>query len=337
MNRSLLILMLATLPLGSAAGCKSWPGFHSPWAQRQQDTPPVLFSTIPAKEELVAALNIPNSKVQSLQTVGASVSVAGIPNIASDISLQRPGRFRFKASSSFMGQLVDIGSNDELLWFWTSQGSPPDVYFARHDRLATSNIRQRLAVDPNMIIEALGLVEITPDQVIGEPVAAGKDRLKIVCRQQTPGGDLTRTLLVHNKFGYLMEQQVTDAAGRSVVNARLTEQRNYALDGVTLPHQIDLHIPSGDMRVQLHVQRYTLNQPFPNGDATFAFPRDQLGQHQMVDIADPNFVPPGQQPPAQYSSPGTPYPGYSQPGYPQPGMTPRASQTPAQPYRGRLY
>lgn len=331
MNRSLLILMLATLPFGSAVGCKSWPGFHSPWAQRQQDAPPVLFSTIPAKEELIAAVGIPNSKIQSLQTQGATVSVAGIPNIASDISLQRPGRFRFKASSSFMGQLVDIGSNDEMLWFWTSQGSPPDVYFARHDRLAASNIRQRLAVDPNMIIEALGLVEISPDQVIGEPVAAGKDRLQIVCRQQTPGGELTRTLLVHNKHGYLMEQRITDASGRAVVNSRLTEQRHYALDGVTLPHQIDLHIPSGDMRVQLNVQRYTLNQPFPNGDVTFAFPRDQLGQHQMVDIADPNFVPPGQAPPAQYSSPGT------NPGYPQPGMTPRASQTPAQPYRGRLY
>lgn len=344
MNRSLQLLLIALVAL-SAAGCRSWPGFVSPWAQRQQDAPPVLFSTIPAKEELIAALNIPNSKIQSLQTQGATVSISGVPNIATDISLQRPGRFRFKASSSFLGQLVDMGSNDEMLWFWTSQGSPPDVYFARHDRLAQSSIRQRLAVDPSMIIEAFGLLDLKPEQVIGEPTAAGKDRLQLICRQQMPSGECTRTLLVHNKHGYLLEQRITDAAGRPLLNARLSKQTHYALDGVTLPQEIDLHVPSGEnMRVQLHVPRYSINQPLPNGDATFAFPQEQLGQNRMVDIADPNFIPPGQQPPAQYSSPGYPQqnaaqPGYApQPNYPQPSYTtPRASQTPAQPYRGRLY
>lgn len=315
MNRSPYILLLALATCGSAPGCKSW----SPWVQRQQDAPPVLFSTIPQKEELLAALSIPSAKIQSLQTQGATVSIAGVPNIASDISLQRPGRFRFKASSSFIGQLVDMGSNDEMLWFWTSQGPSPDVYFARHDRLMASPIRQRLAIDPSMVIEALGLLDIRPEQVVGEPVAAGKDRLQLVCKQVSPAGELTRTLLVHSKHGYLLEQRITDAAGRPTLNARLSQQRHYALDGVTLPHEIDLHIPGGDMRVQLHVQRYSINQPFPNGDATFAFPREQLAQYQLIDIADPNFVPPGQRPPAQYSSPGYPQsgpapgvPGYSQ-------------------------
>jgi hypothetical protein len=157
--------------------------------------------------------------------------------------------------------------------------------------------------------------------------------------------------LIHHKQGYLLEQRITDAAGRPVVNARLSQQRHYSLDGVTLPHEIDLHIPNGDLRVQLHVPRYAVNQPFPKGEATFAFPREQLAEYRMVDIADPNFVPPGSQP-AQYSSPGYPQP--QQPGmqpgtpgmqpgppagYPQPNyQTPRAASVPsAQPYRGRLY
>ncbi|WP_254507953.1 hypothetical protein [Anatilimnocola floriformis] len=362
MNRTFIIIALLTAAV--APGCRSWPGFNSPWAAKP-DAPPVLFSAIPAKEELIAALNVPYSKVQALQTQGATISVSGIPNIGADISLQQPGRFRFKASSSFMGQLVDMGSNDEMLWFWTSQGSPPDVFFARHDRLAMSPLRQRLAIDPSMITEAFGLLDLKPEQVIGEPTTAGKDRLQLVCRQHTPGGDLTRTLLIHNKQGYLLEQRITDAAGRPVVNARLSQQRHYQLDGVTLPHEIDLHIPSGDMRVTLRVPRYGINQPFPNGEATFAFPREQLAQHRMVDIADPNFLPPGQQPPAQYSSPGYPPPmqpgmqpvgypqqqaappGYQQPnpqpayppsGYPPGYQPPRAAAQPAaQPLRGRLY
>lgn len=340
MNRSLPILMLASLLFSSATGCRSWPGFVSPWAQRQQDAPPVLFSTIPSREELVAAIGIPSGKVQSLQTQGATVSLAGLPSASADISLQRPGKFRFKASSTFVGQLADLGSNEEMLWFWNFQDKD-SVFFGRHDRLAASGVQQRLAVDPSMFVEALGLVEISPDQVIGEPTTAGKDRLQLVCRQMTPAGEFTRTLLVHKKHGYLLEQRITDSAGRAVINARMSEHRHYALDGVTLPHTIDLHVPNGDMRVQLNVQRYSINQPFPNGEATFAFPRDQLGQYQMVDITDPSFVPPGQAPPAQYSSPGNAQPSYPQPGYPQqayppPGAAaPRTSQ--AQPYRGRLY
>jgi hypothetical protein len=345
LNRTFFIFALLTA--AAAPGCRSWPGFVSPWGPKP-DAPPVLFSTIPAKEELVAALNIPHSKIQSLQTQNATISVSGIPNIGAEISLQQPGRFRFKASSSFMGQLVDMGSNDEMLWFWTSQQSPPDVFFARHERLAASSIRQRLAVDPSMIIEAFGLLDIKPEQVIGEPTTAGKDRLQLICRQPTPGGDLTRTLLIHHTQGYLLEQRITDAAGRPIVNARLSQQRHYQLDGVTLPHEIDLHIPAGDLRVQLRVPRYAVNQPFPNGDATFAFPREQLAQYQMIDIADPNFVPPGSQPPAQYSSPGYPQPTQPgslpgvpgmQPAGPQPSyQTPRAAALPSsQPYRGRLY
>ena len=41
-----------------APGCRwnGWQGITSPWQQRQQDAPPVLFSSIPPKEELVAEM-----------------------------------------------------------------------------------------------------------------------------------------------------------------------------------------------------------------------------------------------------------------------------------------
>ncbi len=330
MNRARIKLLFLCLAATCAPGCRwnGWQGITSPWQQRQQDAPPVLFSSIPPKEELVAAIGISANRVRTLQTQGASVSIAGVPSIPTDLSLERPGKFRFKAASSLLGPLVDMGSNEELLWFWTSQSSPPDVFFARHDRLANSPLRQRLAIDPAMFVEALGLLEITPDQVIGEPIAAGKDRLQLVCRQVTPAGEFTRTLQIHNRHGYLLEQQITDAAGRPMLNARLSQQRHYALDGVTLPHRIELHVPAGDMRVQLDVPRYSVNQPFTTGESTFAFPRDQLAQYRLIDIADPNFVPPGQAPPASYSSPGN-----STPGTP----APRTGQAPTPRYRGGVY
>jgi hypothetical protein len=316
----MLLSLAATLP-----GCKSTqlPQYLNPWHARQAEAPPVLFSTLPPKEELIAALNMNSARVQRLQAQGASVSIAGYPSVPAEISLERPNRFRFKASSSLAGSLVDMGSNDELLWFWTSQASPPNVYFARHDRLAGSQARRGLAIDPGMFIEALGLLEVSPEQVVGEPIAAGKDRVQFVCRQMTPAGEVTRTLQVHNKHGYLVEQQIADAGGRPLLHAKLSQQRHYKLDTVTLPHRIELQVPGGDLRVQLDVPTYSVNQPFTTGETTFRFPQEQLGQHQLVDITDPNFIPPGQAPPAQHAAPA----------YPTAGP----SSAPAPRYRGSGY
>jgi hypothetical protein len=289
--------------------------FLNPWQQRP-DAPPVLFSSVPPKEELIAALNMNSARVQRLQTQNASVSIAGYPSVSAEIALERPHRLRFRASSSLAGSLVDLGSNDEMLWFWTSQSSPPSVYFARHDRLAQSAARRQLTIDPAMFVEALGLVELAPEQVVSEPIAAGKDRIQLVCRQLTPAGEVIRTLQIHNKHGYLLEQQLADPAGRPMLTARLSKQRHYKVDGVTLPHQIDLHVPGSEMRVQLDVPHYSVNQEFTTGAATFAFPQDQLGQYQLVDIADPSFVPPGATP-ATHSSPGYTQPGSTSPALPR--------------------
>ena len=308
-SNNLIILAITACALLSSSGCrwKGWPGFVSPW-QQQQDSGPVLFTSIPPKEELVAALNASTARVNSLQSQGASVSLSGF-RAQTELAFERPSKLRFRANSSLLGPVVDMGSNEEMLWFWTSQSNPPNVFFARHDRLAQSNIRQQLAIDPNMFIEALGFVQLSPDNVISEPVSADKERLRFVCRQPTPGGDLTRTMYVHARHGYLMEQQIADATGRPMLSAKLSQQRYYSLDSVTLPHRVELQMPGEGMKVQLDVPQYLVNQAFNEGNATFAYPREQLGQYQMVDIADPNFVPPGQTPPSQYSSPGYPQPG----------------------------
>jgi hypothetical protein len=348
----LQLVVICLLALG-CAGCKWNKYFLNPWQQRADSVPPVLFSSVPPKEELIAALSVNSQRIKTLQSHGATVSVAGLPSVSTDIALERPAKFRFKASASFLGPLVDMGSNDEILWFWTSQTTPANVYFARHDRLAASPIRQRLAIDPGMFVEALGFVELSPEQVVGEPVTAGKDRIQLVCRQVMAGGEYRRTFWIHSRYGYLVEQQITSPTGQTLVSTKLSEQRHYALDGVTLPHKIDLHVPDAELRLQLNVPNYFINQPFTTGENTFAFPREQLASYPLVDIADPNFVPPGAGPPAQYSSPGTPPPahpgaGFAPPGFPNgsypaagygaPNQPPPSSAAvPTTRYRGGLY
>ena len=49
-----------------------------------------------------------------------------------------PRRVRLQAETSATGPEVDLGSNEEVFWFWVNRNEPPAVYFDRHSQRAGS-------------------------------------------------------------------------------------------------------------------------------------------------------------------------------------------------------
>jgi hypothetical protein len=194
--------------------------------------------------------------------------VPGLPAINADLALERPLNLRFRAGTNWTGPELDLGSNQELFWFWAARSTPPQVLFARHDRFALSRARDILPVEPVWLVEALGLVEIDP-VTASEPISTGTGRIEIRSRVNTPQGEATR--LVH----------------------RLSGHEYYPLDGVSLARRIDVQVPQAEMRFTLDVTKYSINLPFTDGQALFELPREQLKGNEFVDIADPSFVPVG--------------------------------------------
>jgi hypothetical protein len=263
------------------------------WFRRPGSEPsPVLFTALPVKAEAVAALNANTQRIRTLQAQGATVSVPGLPAISADLALERPLRLRFRAGTTWTGQELDLGSNDELFWFWAARDPVPQVMYARHDRFALSHTRNMLPVEPTWLVEALGLVELEPSTV-SEPVAAGKDRIEIRSRVATPQGEMTRLIHLHAQHGYILEQHLLDARGQIKATSRLSQHEFYPLDGVSLARKIEVQVPQAQMQFQLDVTTYTINQPFADGQALFELPREQLKDYKFVDIADPSFVPVG--------------------------------------------
>lgn len=294
MTRTLKLLLLAAIAL--APGCRTtgWP-----WA-RQTVSAPVLFNGNPTRDEVLLALRSNSDRIRTLQAQGGSVSVPGAPAISADVALERPGRFRFRAGSTLFGAQVDAGVNDEMFWFWTAQAPTPSVFYARLDQLAASPVRNQLSIDPRWLVDALGIVQIDPNQPIDGPVAAGVDRVELKTKLVTPAGSFTRLLYVHNRYGWLVEQHLQDDRGRLVVSSRLSQHQFYPLDNVSLPQRIEVQAPDSQLRFQLDVARWGVNQPIAGGEV-FAFPREQLAAYPLVDIAAPGFTPPGYNGPPQYT------------------------------------
>ena len=281
------------------SGCRS----HT-WLRRSGgDPPPIAFSALPTPTEAVAAVNANTNRVQSLQTQGATVSIPGAPSIGADIAVERPHRLRMRAKTQLLGPELDLGSNDELFWFWAARMPGSSVYFARHDQFATSRGRQMLAVEPAWLIEAIGLVEIDPASVIEGPYADGSDRVKLRTTLGSAGGQYTRLLILHNRYAWVLEQHVYDERNQLLASARNSGHEYHSVDGVSLPRRIEVEVPQGLLRLQLDVDRWAINQPLVEGAATFELPRNQLSNYPFVDIADPSFVPPAGSTAAQPSSP----------------------------------
>ncbi|MCI0358849.1 MAG: hypothetical protein L0211_10240 [Planctomycetaceae bacterium] len=282
------LALLVALLLGTAGGCR-W----NEWFRRNQaEPPPILFNALPSRDEAVAAINANSARIQSLQTQGATVSIPGAPSISAEIALEKPKNFRFRAST-FLGSELDLGSNSEQFWFWAARAPEPHVFFARHDLFAGSRARQMLPIEPTWLIEALGVVEIDPATILEGPIKAGDDRVELRTMMQASAGEFTRLVQIHGRHGWILEQHLYDGRGQLIASARNLQHEYYHIDGVSLPKRIEVEVPQGKLRFQLDISKWAINQQPPEGQALYELPRTQLGNYRFVDIADPNFVPPG--------------------------------------------
>jgi len=297
--RNLLVgycLLLALLP-----GCH-W----NPFRRATVQSSPVAFVTgQPTLEELREAVNANTARVRSLNSQGATLRAPGAPAISGDIALERPLRFRFRAGTTFTGPEVDLGSNDELFWFWMARAPQPALFYARHAQYAASPVRQQIPVEPSWLIEGIGLTEINPGIVWDGPRPAGPDRVEVRGQIRTATGEMTKSLIIHNRFAWVLEQRLYDPQGQVVAQAIASQHDFSATDGVTLPKHIDVTLPAMQASFAIDVDRWQINSLPGDPQTLFALPREQLGTYPLVDLtappagasplvapgANPNFAP----------------------------------------------
>jgi len=312
LNRTLATgCLLLTLFVASGATCRRNTFGVDPMA-------PAAFVTPPTLDEIIYAVNANTSRVQQLHSDSAWLSVGGVPtSLRTSVSLEGQQRFRLK-SKSIVGPELDIGSNEELFWFWAKHAPEPLVFFASHRDFAASPTRGMFPVDPHWLIEAIGLVQLEPGGMHEGPFSLGDGRVEVRTRLARPTGDMTRVLVIDGRYGYILEQHLLDATGRAVASSRTSGHRFYASAAVALPHRIEIEMPDAELRLTIEVNEYAINSLYGSPDELWGMP--QIEGFTPVNIAAPQFTPP--------ASPIT----SSSRGFPSNGRPSRLTQQPA--YRG---
>lgn len=258
------LLVLAMLFCSSGATCNR--NFRSPFSTLGPPAPEVLLPGA-SLDQVIAAVNQNAAKIQNYQTTNATITVPGnamVPALRGNIAAERPNKLRLQASTAISGPEVDLGSNEELFWFWVKRNEPPDLYYARHDQFVGSAAQQVMPIEPGWLLDALGFMQFAPTDFHEGPIPHGNGTLEIRSVVNSRLGTLTRNTVVDGKRAWILEQHIYDGQGTLLASAIARSHQYYPAVGVSLPQEIDVRLPQAQMDLTIDVGTVQINQMAPN-------------------------------------------------------------------------
>ncbi len=282
LRRYTLLLTLCAGFLASGSGCR--------FLDRRPPPAPVFPAILQpgaSLPQVIDAVNNHSRRIQSFSTNQAALSGPGIPVTlrSTNIVFERPRRLRVQAGTA-LGSELDIGSNDQLFWFWVRRSEPPAVLFCRHDQFASCEASRAIPMEPNWLIEAFGIAEFSPNEQHQGPVLRSDGRLEIHTIRQTPCGPATKKTVVDATTALVHEQHLYDYRGRVVASAVVREHRLDPLTGLVMPKIVDLQCPQAELSMSVNLGNAVINPPATNAES-WSMPT--IAGWPERNLADPNW------------------------------------------------
>jgi len=272
-------LTVLLLVAASGAGCPRMLG-------RQYSVMPTLLPPQPSLEQVISVVNQNSGRIQSFSTDRASITVAGYPTLRATVAVQRPGRLRLQADTAMTaGPEFDLGSNDEVFWFWFRGDPQQAVYYCRHDQFAQSAARGEIPIAPAELIDALGLAQFDPALPHQGPLVRSGGKLEIRTIRETQEGPVMKITWV-DPHGWIAEQYYYDARGQMVLRAVAQNHRRDPLSGLIMPRIVDVHCPQKNFQMRINLGDVAINGLSPARVDLWQMP--QYEGSRLVDLGNPN-------------------------------------------------
>ncbi|NQU20152.1 MAG: hypothetical protein HQ567_02640 [Candidatus Nealsonbacteria bacterium] len=260
---------------GSNCNCWLW----------QSPPQPRILSLQPTVEEVIGVVNANNGQINSFSTGNATLSGPGIPTLRANLAFERPKRLRLRAEMMGSSEL-DVGSNDELFWFWIKRNEPRALFYCRHDQFGSSKARQMIPVDPDWLADALGTVCLDPGLPYQGPYPMKNDLLELRVLLDTPEGQQTRRIVVNGQ-GLVVEQYLYDTGGYLIASSKASRHRRDDFSGLWMPGVVQIDSPRAKFAMRLDLGTLQINRLEGDPAALFAMP--QYPGWPPVDLGDPNL------------------------------------------------
>jgi hypothetical protein len=109
---------------------------------------------------LIKQINDRNAKVRTVyvQNVDIRLQRKITVKATGELAFEKNKKFRLQVWHRLTGKEVDVGSNDEVFWFWSKRMDPPALHYARHEDLKKAMLKTPL--NPAWMMESLNVGQI---------------------------------------------------------------------------------------------------------------------------------------------------------------------------------
>ncbi|MCL2709533.1 MAG: hypothetical protein FWE95_01525 [Planctomycetaceae bacterium] len=284
----LILVLLVCLCL---TGCQHLQKLFPP---RRDALPPSPIPAQPTLEQITSTINANSRSIQNLSTKNASIHTPGllVPLYAT-ITFERPKRMRIQGFvSTLSGQEFDFGSNDEIFWLWTKNrgAGANEMWFCRHDLYPESPVRSAIAIDPDWLIEAIGMVEFKPtDQHLG-PTKMADGNWEIISHCQTPSGQFIKRSVIDAKVGRVMKQELYTPQRELIASAESSDWRVDRGTNIIYAKRISVQCQGMDGKLTIDLGSPTFNSPDPLPSTMFVM--QTFEGYRVLDLTSPEFLHP---------------------------------------------
>ena len=323
----IMVLMLSVMP-----GCRTL-NLTNP---SRVDAPGSAQKRLsPAATELVQKWSDNAAKIQTLKAQ-PTVKLTAVDGrrrftggVSGRLAMERPRNFKLDLSTNF-GQVADIGSNQEMIWFWVKDGTD-GVYVARYTDEGKPSAR--LNIDPQWVLEAMGLAELSPEQIARLDIRRDPTTRHLIFTERRNGpsgenwiketemdaaGDIVshrlledntqRTLIASAEIEGWQTIELPKSNDGNNINGLTTKPSDLvASEQVVLPEKIKLFWAMDQLAIEVRLHNPQINQSFNDEFRVAQFkPPEKKGQG-LIDISDPTILASGRRDrPAGMSRAGSP-------------------------------
>lgn len=276
--------------------CSLWLVVISGCARLDRAEPVGYFGPTESMAEVVAAINANNDALATLRATGhfnaRFKDDSKTTPVDGEITVlySRPRSMRMRATNLAVGEVFDIGSNDERYWVIIK---PQDVmYWGTWDQVDRMD-RRRVPISPDLLLEVLP-VQTIPDNFLVDPspvMTFNNDRDAYVISWQTMLSDrwIVRKQVWYDRVSKLpISVLLFDPHGRVLLRAYLSKHRPVEIPGTPreqwpkIPTQYDLLFTDSGSKLLMTFDRDVAltggTPPAPNA-RSFIFPREPSVMH----------------------------------------------------------
>ncbi len=284
---TLLLTAVGLVGLSGASCPGLWPR-PDPFANLPRLLPPT-----PSLEQVIQVVNANNSQIRAFSARNATLSGTGFPTLQATVDFERPMRLRLRGQTLLTGPEIDLGSNDELFWFWVQRNQPPATYYCRHEQFVASPVRRNLPVDPYWLVEAMGIAEFDPALPHQGPFLLPGGQLEIRTVRETANGTMMKVTVIDGKHGLILQQRLYDGRSQLVATSTTGRYRREPASGLFMPTVVQIHSPatanSPAMSLELQLGNVQINPPTLGMEQLWVMPFYE--NSPPVDLCRPGVAP----------------------------------------------